>query len=173
MKSRQEDLSVLKATLEKAINFLEYQLDEFNSLVKVANELMEKLKIEEEKFLELSYSEKAKLEKVVGWVKIQIKQTVSEIEGEQKELEKLELGVKKHAKLLERRRELQTELEAVKEKFKQFEENKKKLQQTETERKEFVKELLKCVIAQKKKYEEIRKSCKRAVTSPCKKIISS
>jgi len=155
LKSRYEDLSVLKSTLEKAIEFLENELAEFNRLVSVANELIKKVVIEEEEFPELSYSDKDRLEKVVGLVKTQIKQTVSEIEGEQKELEKLELGVKKHAKLLERRRELQTELEAVHEKVKQFEEDKKKLLQTEKERKELVKALLKSVIAQKKKYEEI------------------
>ena len=103
LKSQYEDLSMLKSTLEKATEFLENELAEFNKLVTVANELIKKVGIEEEEFLELSYSDKARLEKVVGLVKTQIKQTVSEIEGEQKELEKLEHGVKKHAKLLERR----------------------------------------------------------------------
>jgi len=158
LKTRHEDLSVLRFTLEKAIEFLENQLSDFNKLIGVANELMKQLKIEEEKFPELSYSDKTKLEKLVGLVKTQIKQTVSEIEGEQKELEKLKLSVKKHAKLLERRRELQTELKAVDNKAKQFEEDKKKLQQTEIERKKLMTELLVSVIAQKKQYEKIIKT---------------
>lgn len=157
LKSKQNHLSELKSTLEKAIEFLETELAEFNRLVAVANVLIKKVGLEEEELPELSYSDKARLEKVVGLVKTQIKQTVSEIEGEQKELEKLELGVKNHAKLLERRREIQTKLEAVQEKVKQFGENKEKLQQTEKERKELVKGLLRSVIAQKKKYEEIIK----------------
>lgn len=158
LKTRQKNLSVLRFTLEKAIEFLENQLSDFNRLIRVANELMKQLKIEEEKFPELSYSDKTKLEKLVGLVKTQIKQTVSEIEGEQNELEKLKLSVKKHARLLERRRELQTMLKAVDEKAKQFEEDKKKLQQTEIERKKLMTELLLSVIAQKKQYEKIIKT---------------
>lgn len=155
LKSRYEDLSMLRSTLEKAIEFLENQIPEFNSLVELANELIKKLEIEEEKFPELLYSDKDKLEKIVGSVKTQIKQTVAEIEGEQKDLEKLKLGVKEHAKLLERRRELQTDLKAVEDKAKQFDEDKKKLQKTEIERKKLMKELLVSVIAQKKQYKEI------------------
>jgi hypothetical protein len=155
LKTKQNDLSELKPTLEQAIEYLEIELAKFNKLVSVANELIKKVGIDEEEFLELSYSDKDRLEKVVGFVKTQIKQTVSEIEGEQKELEKLELGVKKHAKLLERRRELRVELEASQEKVKQFEGDKKKLQETEKERKQLLKDLSKSVITQKKKYEEI------------------
>jgi len=155
LKSRYEDLSLLKSTLEEAISFLENELYEFNELIGVVNELMKKVEIKEEEFPEFSYSDKTKLEKVVGSVKIYIKQTISGIEGKQKELEKLELGVKKHAKLLERRRELQSELKTVEEKVKQFEENKKNLQETETERKKLMKKLLKSVIDQKKQYKEI------------------
>lgn len=157
LKSRHEDLVSLRDTLEKAIEFLENQLDEFNRFVDTANELMKKLKIEEE-FQELSYPPKAKLENVLASIKTQTKQTVSEIENEQKELEKLKRGVKGHAKLLERRRELQTALETVEKKTKQFEEDKKRLQEAETERKELMKELLENVIAQKKQYEEIIKT---------------
>lgn len=158
LKTEQNDLSELKTTLEKAIEFLENELAEFNRLVAVVNKLLKKVGIEEEEFQQLSYSDKARLEKVLGLAKTKIKQTVSEIESEQKELEKLEIGVKKHAKLLERRRELQAELEASKEKFKQFDEDKKKLADKEKERKELVNNLLKNVIAQKKKYEEIIKT---------------
>lgn len=158
LKTKQNDLSELKTTLELLIEFLGNELAKFNQLVSVVNELIKKVGIEEEQFPELSYSDKDRLEKVVGLVKIQLKQTVSEIEGEQKELEKLEAGVKKHARLLERRRELQSELKTVEEKFKQFEKDKKKLKQTEKERKELVNALLKNVIAQKEKYEEIIKT---------------
>ncbi len=157
LKSRHEDLSALRDTLEKAIEFLESQIDEFNKLVEVANELMKKLKIEE-KFPELSYSSKAKLEKVLGSVKTQIKQTVSEVEKEQKELEQLKRGVKEHAKLLERRRELQAALKAVEKKAKQLDEDKKKLHEIEAERKKLIKELLENVIAQKNQYEKIIKT---------------
>jgi ABC-type Mn2+/Zn2+ transport system ATPase subunit len=158
LKSRHEGFSVLRSTLEKAIEFLEDQLSEFNRLIKVANELMKQLEIGVEEFPELSYSDKAKLEKVVGSIKTQIKQTVSEIEGNQKELEKLKFSVKKHAKLLERRRELQAELKAVEVRAKQLEEDKKNLQETEIERKKLMKELLVSVIAQKKQYEDIIKT---------------
>jgi len=158
LKSKQNDLTVLKSTIEKIIELLDNELSEFNRLVATANELIKKVEIEGEEFPELSYSDKARLEKMIGLVKTQIRQVVSEIEGEQRELGKLELGVKNHAKLLERRRELQSESEAVEKKIRQFEEDKKKLQQTEKERKELLRDLLKSVISQKKKYEEIIKT---------------
>lgn len=158
LKSRHEDLIALRDTLEKAIEFLENQLDGFNKFIETINEFIKKLKIGEEKFSELSYSPKSKLEKVLTSVKTQIKQTVSEIENEQKELEKLKRGVKEHAKLLERRRELQTASKTVENKVKQLEEDKKKLRETEAERKKLMKELLESVVAQKKQYEEIIKA---------------
>lgn len=158
LKSRHEDLIALKDTIEKAVGFLNEQLNEFNKLVEMANELMKKLKIEEDKFSELSYSPKAKFEKILSSVKTQIKQIVSEIENEQKELEKLKRGVKEHAKLLERRRELQTALKASEKKTKQLEEDKKTLEEAEAERKKLVKELLESVVAQKRQYEEIIKT---------------
>lgn len=157
LKTRHEDLTALRETLEKAIELLEERVDEFNKFVDAANELMKKLKIEE-KFPELSYTPKAKLEKTLGSVKTQIKQAVTEVENEQKELEKLKRGVKEHAKLLERKRELQTALKAVEKRAKQFEEDKKKFQEAEDERKKLIKGLLESVIAQKKQYEKIIKT---------------
>lgn len=157
LKSRYSDLSELQDVIEKGIETLEGQVGVFNELVKTANELMKKLKIDE-KFPELEYSPKARLEKVLGFVKAQTKQTVSEIEKEQKELEKLKREVKEHAKLLERRRELQALLKAVEKTAKQFEEDKKNLRETEMERKQLLKELFESVILQKSKYEEIIKA---------------
>lgn len=157
LKSRHEDLFALRDAVEKAIESLESQIGVFNELVKMANELMKKLEIEE-KFPELEYSPKAKLEQVLESVKIQIKQTVSKVEEEQKELEKLKREVKEHAKLLERRRELQALLKAVEKTAKQFREDKKKLRETEMERKQLLKELFESVILQKSKYEEIIKA---------------
>jgi len=158
LKSKQNDLSELKSTLEKAIEFLEIKFADFNRIVPLVNRLIKKIEIDEEEFPELSYSDKARLVKVFELVKTQIKHTVSEIGGEQKELEKLELGVKKHAKLLESRYELQNDLDDINEKVKQFEEDKKKHKQAEEERKKLMQDLLKSVIAQKTKYEEIIKT---------------
>ncbi len=157
LKSRHTDLSELQDAIENAIETLEGQVGVFNEFVKTANELMKKLEIEE-KFPELEYSPKAKLEKVLESVKTQIKQTVSEVEKEQKELEKLKREVKEHAKLLERRRELQVSLKEVEKTAKQFEGDKKKLRETEMERRQLLKELFESVILQKSKYEEIIKA---------------
>jgi hypothetical protein len=155
LKSRQEDMSLLKSNLEKVNEFLANNLSEFNGLVAATNELIRKVGIEEEDFPQLSYSEMHRLEKIIGLVKTMIKQTVSKIGGEQKELEKLESGVKNHAKLLDRRRELESASKVVKEKIKKFGENKKKLKLARKDRKDLMRNLLHSVIAQKKKYEEI------------------
>ena len=158
LKFRHEDLVALKDAIEKAVEFLNEQLDEFNKFIGMANELMKKLQIKEDEFPELSYSPKTKLEKVLTSVKTEIKQAVSEIENGQKELEKLKRSVKEHAKLLERKRELQTALKISENKVKQFEEDKKKLAESEAERKKLITELLGSVISQKNQYEEIIKT---------------
>lgn len=157
LKSRHKDLSELQDVIEKAIETLDSQFTVFNELVKNANELMNRLEIRE-KFPELEYSSKAKLHKVLGSVKTKIRQTVAEIEKEQKENEKLKREVKEHAKLLERRRELQATLKSVEKKSKQFDEDKKELRKTERERKKLLKESFETVILQKSKYEEIIKA---------------
>ncbi len=155
LKSKQKDLSELRSALVKAIEFLEKEFAAFNRFIEITNKLINKIGIGVQEFSELSYSDKARLAKTHELVSIQIKQTVSEIEDEQQKLEDLELGVKKHARLLGSKRELQTELESIGERAKQFEEDKKKLQEIEKERKQLMKALIKSVITQKKKYEEI------------------
>ena len=157
LKSRQEDLSLLRDTVDKAIESLESQVSEFNEFVKTANELMKKLKIDEA-FCSLEYTDKSKLEKILGSVKMQIKQVVSEVEKEQKELEKVKREVKEHAKLLERKRELQTEFKAVEKSEKQFGEDQIKLREARSERKQLLKQLFESVILQKDKYGEIIKA---------------
>lgn len=154
LKSRKDDLSSLRDTLEQMLEFLEEEVGGLNEMVKTANDLMKKLEIKEE-LPELSYTPKTKIEKVVASVKTDIKQVASEIDKEQKRHEKLERGVREHAKLLEHRRELQAISKSVEKKIKQLEIDQKRLQGAELERKQLMKELLESIIAQKKKYKEV------------------
>lgn len=155
LKSRQEDLSLLKSNIEKANDFLENNLSEFNGLVETTNALIQKVGIDEEDLPKLSYSETDRVKKLIISVKTMIKKTVSEIDGGQKELETLEAGVKNHAKLLDRRRELESASKVVQEKIEQLGKDKRKLKQEEQERKNLMRKLLHSVVTQKKKYEEI------------------
>ena len=154
LKSQLKDLSALRSTLEWAFEFLGGPLGEFNEAIKTVNELMQRLKIEA-KIPELSYSHKTNLEKVLESVKSEMKKIVSQTDKMQKELETLEAGAKEHARLLERRRELQATAKSVEEKGERLEENKRKVQEAETDRKQLMKGLFESVVTQKKNYKQI------------------
>lgn len=154
LKTKKTDLTNLKDTLTKAINFLDIDLFAFNQNIVTVNALLQKLAINQT-FEEITYTSKAALETRLTDIKTQITTVVTEIETAQTEIESFEAGVKDHTKLLDKKREIETAIESVKEKQKQFTEKQTTLIQTVSERKQLYKELIETTVAQKKKYEEI------------------
>ena len=103
----------------------------------------------------LSYQQKSNLAARLIDAKNQITQIVKDIEAAQKELETFETGVKDHAKLLDKKRELDVAIANIKIKRGEFIKKEEALNQAIKDRKALLKQLLETVILQKKKYEEI------------------
>lgn len=154
LKTRQENLLSLKEALEEIRDFLEQNLEGFNESVAAAQALMDALEIDE-KLPDLTYQAEEKVKEVLELVQKESRGVAKAIDEEQKQQAKMDRDVKAHAKLLEKRGELQASLKAVEEKKKAFREGKKELATALSERKRLMQELLRSVIEQKRKYEEI------------------
>lgn len=154
LKTRQQNLTSLKAELAKMSTFLKDDLESFNASVAVVQALMGGLKIEE-KLSKLTYAAEAKVIKVVEFVEKESRLVAKAIDEEQKQQEKMDQDVKAHAKLLEKRGEFQASLKSVEERANAFAESKKKLQAALKGRKSLMEKLLRSVVEQRRKYEEI------------------
>lgn len=153
-KSRKNDLMHLRTLLIKTVDFIENDIATFNEDIIFINALLEKIDISVT-FSDISYAQKADLEARLVDVKSQIIQIVKDIETAQKELETFESGVKDHAKLLEKKREIDVAIANKKTKQQEFVKKEESLNQAIHKRKMLFKELIEAVILQKKKYEEI------------------
>lgn len=153
-KSQKEDLTNLKNYLGKAIGFIDSNISVFNEDIAGINALLKKLNISET-YSAIAYVQRAELESRLGDVKTKLTQIVKDIEAAQKELETFEAGVKDHAKLLEKKRELDESIVSIKVKKEEFAKNEEALDQVIQDRKSLFKILVETILLQKKKYEEI------------------
>lgn len=154
LKARQKNLAALEELLVEIGDFLEGELRQFNESIAAAAELMRELEIEET-LSKLAYPDEDTVGKVIDVVRRDIRETVTEIEKVQGEQAKMNREVKAHAKLLEKRGEFRAALDEIEKKENGLKIERKKLGAAVTERKEILVELLKSVIGQKRKYEEI------------------
>lgn len=154
LKSKKTDLMSLKGALTDAITFLDNEVSSFNESIANINALLKKLEIVET-FDGISYKPKDLLEKRLTSTKTQITKIVTDIEVAQKELENFEAGVKDHAKLLEKKREIDAAIADIKIKREQLTKRGETLKQAIEDRKQLLKQLVEKIIAQKKKYEDI------------------
>lgn len=153
-KSKRDDLTALRNLLIKAINFINNNIGEFNKDIASINELLKKLGLSEI-YNSISYMQKADLESRLTNVKTEITKIVKNIEDAQKEIETFEIGVRDHTKLLDKRRELDTAISNIKVRREEFSKKESALIQAIQDRKDLLKQIVKLVILQKKKYEEI------------------
>jgi len=154
LKTKKEHLILARKFIQDSLIFIDNKLPEFNESIQGLNEVLKKLSIAEE-YSNLSYKERDKMEKRIETVKIDIKEAVNDIEKAQQELASFEAGTKEHAKMLDRKGDILTNIESAKNKKIVVEENKKLLQESIKERKTLFKELIETVILVKKKYDEI------------------
>jgi len=154
LKVKKDYLTNLKSLLIKTIDFIENNIKIFNEDIISINVLLKKLNVSET-FNAISYDQKAVLESRLADVKSQITQIVNDIETAQKELQTFEAGVKDHAKLLEKKRELDVAIANIKIKQQAFVKKEESLNPAIQARKTLFKELIETVLFQKKKYEEI------------------
>ncbi|MBV6518791.1 MAG: hypothetical protein DCC43_01835 [Candidatus Brocadia sp.] len=153
-KSKRDDLTALRNLLLKAVNFINSDIGEFNKDMASINELLKKLGVSET-YNSISYMQKADLESRLTSVKTEITKIVKNIEDAQKEIETFEIGVRDHTKLLDKKRELDAAISNIKVRREEFSKKESALIQAIQDRKDLLKQLVKSVILQKKKYEEI------------------
>lgn len=154
LKSRKDDLTNLKNLLPAAITFIDDDLASFNANIEAINALLKKLAIEEQ-FDSISYKQEIALKNRLASVKSEITKIVKDIETLQKELETFEAGVREHAKLLDKRLELKSEIYGLKIKIDEFHKKETLLSQANQDRKNLFKRLFETIVLKKKKYEEI------------------
>jgi len=157
LKSKKDNLTNLKDLLNSAINFIDSDLASFNANIAAINVLLKKLDVDEH-FDIISYKQQSILKNRLTTVKSEIIKIVKDIEGSQKELETFEADVRKHARLLDKKRENDSVIADLKIKIKEFYEKDTILNQANQDRKNLLKELLETTALQKNKYEEIIKA---------------
>jgi energy-coupling factor transporter ATP-binding protein EcfA2 len=154
LKLRKEDLTNLKTLLTDAITFIDNDLTSFNANIEAINVLLKKLGIEEQ-FDSISYKQRTDLDNRLSLVKSEIIEIVKSIEFLQKELETFEAGVREHAKLLNRKQELNSDIHALETKINEFHKKQDLLTQANKDRKSLLMGLFETIVFKKKKYEEI------------------
>lgn len=154
LKDCRDDLISARDLIKEAEDFLEEQALGFNKTIEAVNGLFIKLGIKTQ-FKDFTYPQVKDLTTQSKLVKKQITKTIMAIETAQKDLDRFEQSVKKHAKLLERQRELKVVGEKIRQKNTKLEEERGRLEQVVEDRNKLVKKLLEGVILQRKKYKEI------------------
>jgi hypothetical protein len=154
LKARRDDLISARDLIKEAEDFLEEQAPKFNGIIASINELFTKLGIKTQ-FKEFIYPQVKELKNQTELIKKHITETIIEIEKAQKDLDRFEQSVKKHAKLLEHQSELKVAGGKIKQKSSKLEEEKRGLEQAIVNRNELVKKLLESIILQREKYKEI------------------
>lgn len=157
LKGQRDDCIALRDLIAQSLNFLDEEVSEFNESIAEVNELLKKLKIKDQ-YKELSYPQRGEIESRLESTKKEITKTIVAIEKAQKDMDRFEQGVKKHAKLLERKREVEIKGEKLKEKNMKLNEGKKLLEQARKDREALMQNLFETILLQKKKYEEIIKA---------------
>lgn len=153
LKSKKDDLTSLKTLLTKVITFIENDLTTFNTDITAINVLLKKLELPEQ-FDSISYKTEGLETRLVN-TKGEITTIVQSIETAQKELEQFEAGVKDHAKLLEKKRELDVAIANIKIRQEDFAKNQASLTQAIDDRRGLMQKLVGTVVSQKIKYEEL------------------
>ena len=154
LKTRRDDLVLMRGLLENALGFIDEKIPEFNQNISVLNGLLKKLGIPEQ-YSNLSYTNREAIAKRLRIVGTDITKAISGIEESQKELASFEASVRDHAKLLDRQRDAVVAIEAAKTKIHEIEKNKTLLGEAAEERKALFKGLLITTSLLRKKYNEI------------------
>jgi sulfur carrier protein ThiS len=106
-------------------------------------------------FKTIEYPDAETLKALIGTLRLELRKVIGEIEKFQKDLEEKEKGVKEHAKLLDKRKEIHKSIQLVKEQLKVIADKKKALAKEMTAREERFGALLTTKIAQRDQYLKI------------------
>ena len=154
LKTRRDKLIKLRKLLQETINLIEEGFGGFNKNIIAINTLLKELGASEE-FSEISYEQESDLTKKLTEVDNDIADVVQKIEDSQKELRSYEKGVQEHARFLDRKGDIGSDIEALKQHRVEIEEKKQLLKEAIEKRKELFQELIQTILLQKVQYEEI------------------
>lgn len=154
LKEKKDELLSIQDALRGAVSFVTNDLVEFNSTIESINALLKKHGNTKQLSL-LTYSSKDDLGTINTEIQTELTKVVKEIEKAQKEIESLESGVKDHAKLLDKQKELGQNLVKLQKKEADLTKDQDVLKKELENREEIYRKLLKNIALLKAKYEEI------------------
>lgn len=126
LRDKKDELTQLGITVKDALKFTDESIKDFNEEVSRINILAEKLEFPQ-RFESVQYSDGEELRNFIILLRQDLRKTIGEIEKFQKDLEEKEKGIKEHAKLLDKKKELEKEIKKTNDKLILIGENKKTL----------------------------------------------
>ncbi len=151
LREKKASLNELGMTIKEAVKFVDNNLAGFNKIIDQVNTLTQKLEFDRE-FKKLNYPDAADLRTFIVTVREKLRGTIGEIEKFQKELEENERGVKEHAKLLDKKKELEKAIIQLKQKLATIEQQKENLASKVDSRNKLFSDLVNKRIEQRNKY---------------------
>lgn len=151
LRDRKEQLNDLGLTIKESLRFVDEDLASFNKEIAKINAIAKKL-ILANQFKPIDYADKEQLRTFISTVRDELRKTIGEIGKFQKDLEEQGKGIKEHAKLLDKKKEIEKAIQQIKEKLQVIIEKKKELKEAIEKRKQLFEDLLNKRIEQREKY---------------------
>jgi ABC-type cobalamin/Fe3+-siderophores transport system ATPase subunit len=151
LRDKKEQLSELGITIKETLQFIDTDFNSFNKNITKISTLAAKLNFKNQ-FKIIEYADTGNLKDFIKTVRDILRKTIAEIENFQKDLEEKEKGVMEHARLLDKKKELEKAIQQIKEKIAIITEKKKTLDEELKKRDTLFEELLSKRVEQKDKY---------------------
>src|SRR4029077_3166565 len=151
LRDRKTRLNDLGITIRDTLKFVDDNLASFNTSIAKINRIAVDLKLGGP-FPPLQYPPSRDLNAIIVVVRDELRKTIGEIEKFQKDLDEKERGIKEHAKLLDKKKELEKSIQALKEKLTFLGGRKKLIAEEIEKREESFPQLLAKRIEQRNKY---------------------
>jgi energy-coupling factor transporter ATP-binding protein EcfA2 len=151
LRDKKTQLTDLGISIKEALKFADEDVTSFNKQIAKINALAAKLSFADQ-FKSVEYSDAGHLRSFITTVRTELRKTIGEIETFQKELEEKEKGIKEHAKLLDKKKELEKEIKQIADKLKVVAEKKRDLKGEIKKRADLFESLLNKRLEQRGKY---------------------
>lgn len=151
LRDKKAQLTELGIAVKEALKFVDEDLVSFNEKILKASALAASLKVGDA-FNTIEYVDTARLRALISTLRIDLRATIGEIEKFQKDLEENEKGIKDHAKLLDKKKQLEKMIQQGIDKLKLITEKKKGLENEIRKRETLFETLLDKRVEQRKKY---------------------
>lgn len=151
LRDRKTQLNELGLTIRATLKFADEDRVAFNKQVEKINALAAPLKFSNA-FKTIEYPDAEALRSFIGTVRDELRKTIGEIEKFQKDLEEKEKGIKEHARLLDKQKELEKAIQEIQAKLKAITEKKTQLDKERGEREARFADALNKRVEQRNKY---------------------